>query len=133
MYLEGDFTKKIHFKKKPESVLLFEKTVQKEQQLGGKGIRNKKDGQKLEALMKNTKEFLLASQDDRQVLNENFKQGDDIYKVNIDHLVDKHDKKKSQIRIGSRKNSRFENDWNNLETNIEDKIIPRAFRKAKNS
>ena len=30
MYLEGDFSKKIHIKKKPESMLLFEKTVQAE-------------------------------------------------------------------------------------------------------
>ena len=27
LYLEGDFSKKVYIKKKPESVLLFEKTI----------------------------------------------------------------------------------------------------------
>jgi hypothetical protein len=64
-------------------------------------------------------------------LADNLKEGDDIYTVDIDHLVWKLDKNKPKIRVGSRKDSRFLNDWNDLETNIEDKIIPRVLRKAK--
>ncbi len=61
------------------------------------------------------------------------KEGDDIYKVDIDHLLWKLDKKKPLIQNSTEKESRFQNDWNDLKTNIEEKLIPRILRKAKNS